>query len=89
MKGLEALTGLQEGPKNALPDGTRYDRPESGSSQVACSLSGIWFLFLPFFKRDFRLKKRSKCPSWQVPGALPHALSRPRVLRSSKRSEEP
>src|SRR5262249_59330391 len=20
--------------------------------------------FLPFFKRDFRLKKRSKCPSW-------------------------
>ena len=21
--------------------------------------------FLPFFKRDFRLKKRSKCPSWR------------------------
>jgi hypothetical protein len=25
MNGLEALTGLQEGPKNALPDGTRYE----------------------------------------------------------------
>ena len=25
MKGLEALTGLQEGPKNALPDGARYE----------------------------------------------------------------
>jgi hypothetical protein len=25
MDGLEALTGLQEGPKNALPDGTRYE----------------------------------------------------------------
>src|SRR5215469_8209357 len=21
--------------------------------------------FLPFYKRDFRLKKRSKCPSWR------------------------
>ena len=25
MNGLEALTGLQEGPKKALPDGTRYE----------------------------------------------------------------
>ena len=25
MNGLEALAGLQEGPKNALPDGTRYE----------------------------------------------------------------
>ena len=25
MKGLEALTGLQEGPKKTLPDGTRYE----------------------------------------------------------------
>jgi hypothetical protein len=25
MNGLEALTGLQEGPKNALADGTRYE----------------------------------------------------------------
>ena len=25
MNGLEALTGLQEGPENALPDGTRYE----------------------------------------------------------------
>jgi hypothetical protein len=25
MNGLGALTGLQEGPKNALPDGTRYE----------------------------------------------------------------
>ena len=25
MNGLEALSGLQEGPKNALPDGTRYE----------------------------------------------------------------
>jgi hypothetical protein len=25
LKGLEALTGLQEGPKNALADGTRYE----------------------------------------------------------------
>src|SRR5215472_16892510 len=24
-------------------------------------------LFLPFFRRDFRLKKRSKCPSWRSP----------------------
>src|SRR6266436_3060988 len=23
------------------------------------------FLFPPFFKRDLRLKKRSKCPSWR------------------------
>ena len=29
--------------------------------------------FLPFFRRDFRLKKRSKCPSWRSP-----ALSRTR-----------
>ena len=26
MKVLEALTGLQEGPKKALPDGTRYEQ---------------------------------------------------------------
>ena len=25
MNGLESLTGMQEGPKNALPDGTRYE----------------------------------------------------------------
>jgi hypothetical protein len=25
MNGLEALTGLREGPRNALPDGTRYE----------------------------------------------------------------
>ena len=25
------------------------------------------FLFPPFFERDFRLKKRSKCPSWRSP----------------------
>jgi len=25
MNGLEAVTGLQEGPKKALPDGTRYE----------------------------------------------------------------
>jgi hypothetical protein len=24
-EGLASLTGLQEGPKNALPDGTRYE----------------------------------------------------------------
>src|SRR5207244_8499100 len=31
------------------------------------------FPLSPFFERDFRLKKRSKCPSWRSP-----ALCRPR-----------
>ncbi len=44
--------------------------------------------FLPFFKRDFRLKKK-RMPFVAVPGALPHALSRPRSLRLRERSGRP
>jgi len=61
----------------------------SSSPQVACCLSGIGSFFLPFSKRDFRLKKKKQMPFVAVLGALPHALSRPRVLRSSERSGEP
>jgi hypothetical protein len=29
---------------------------------------------LRFFKRDFRLKKRSKCPSWRSPALAARAV---------------
>jgi hypothetical protein len=43
MKGLEALTGLQEGPKNALPDGTRYEYDPILKRTVEISPSGERF----------------------------------------------
>ena len=53
----------------------------SSSPQVACCLSGIWFFFVPFFRRDFRLKKEAKALRGD-PGAFRSAPSRPRGLRS-------
>src|SRR5229473_4437901 len=43
--------------------------------------------FLPFAQRHFAAQKTK--PFLAVPGASPHALSRPRSLRLSERSEEP
>src|SRR6266851_4585695 len=43
--------------------------------------------FLPFAQRHFATQKNK--PFLAVPGASPHALSRPRSLRLSERSEEP
>ena len=44
MKGLEALTGLQEGPKNGLPDGTRYEYDPILKRTVEITPSGERFL---------------------------------------------
>jgi hypothetical protein len=43
MNGLEALTGLQEGPKNALPDGTRYEYDPALKRTVEVTPSGERF----------------------------------------------
>src|SRR4029077_5451628 len=43
--------------------------------------------FLPFAQRHFAAQKTK--PFLAVPGASPRALSRPRSLRLSERSEEP
>src|SRR6266850_6883247 len=50
--------------------------PKMRVSTNSCAEPFFWHfvvLFSPFFKRDFRLKKRTKCPSWPS-----QALRRPR-----------
>ena len=57
MNGLEALTGLQEGPKNALPDGTRYEYDRVLKRAVGVTPSGERFpvtLVDGELQRDFR-----------------------------------
>ena len=57
MKGLEALTGLQEGPKNALPDGTRYEYDPILKRTVEVTPSGERF---PVTLVDGKLQRDSK-----------------------------
>ena len=57
MKGLEALTGLQEGPKKALPDGTRYEYDPTLKRTVEITPAGERFpvtLVAGKLQRDFR-----------------------------------
>ena len=60
MKGLEALTGLQKGPKNALPDGTRYEYDPILKRTVEITPSGERF---PVTMVDGKLKRDSEKPA--------------------------
>jgi len=55
--GLEALTGLQEGPKNTLPDGTRYDYDPILKRTVEITASGERF---PVTLVDGKLQRDSQ-----------------------------
>jgi len=57
MNGLEALTGLQEGPKNTLPDGTRYDYDPILKRTVEITASGERF---PVTLVDGKLQRDSQ-----------------------------
>jgi len=57
MKGLEALTGLQKGPKNALPDGTRYEYDPTLKRTVEVTPSGERF---PVTLVDGKLQRDSQ-----------------------------
>ena len=57
MNGLEALTGLQEGPKNALPDGTRYEYDRVLKRTVGVTPSGERF---PVTLVDGKLQRDSE-----------------------------
>jgi hypothetical protein len=57
MNGLEALTGLQEGPKNTLPDGTRYEYDPILKRTVEVTPSGERF---PVTLVDGRLQRDSE-----------------------------
>ena len=57
MNGLEALTGLQEGPKNALPDGTRYEYDPILKRTVEVTPSGERF---PVTLVDGKLQRDSQ-----------------------------
>src|SRR5215469_16717950 len=54
--GLEALTGLQEGPKKALPDGTRYEYDPILKRTVEVTPSGERF---PVTLVDGKLQRAS------------------------------
>ena len=57
MNGLEAVTGLQEGPKNALPDGTRYEYDPILKRTVEVTPSGERF---PVTLVDGKLQRDSE-----------------------------
>ena len=57
MNGLEALTGLKEGPKNALPDGTRYEYDPILKRTVEVTPSGERF---PVTLVDGKLQRDSQ-----------------------------
>ena len=57
MKGLEALTGLQEGPKKTLPDGTRYEYDPVLKRTVEVTPSGERF---PVTLVDGKLQRDSQ-----------------------------
>ena len=59
MNGLEALTGLQEGPKKALPDGTRYEYDPILKRTVEVTPSGERF---PVTLVDGKLQRDSERP---------------------------
>jgi hypothetical protein len=54
---LETLSGLQEGPKNALPDGTRYEYDPILKRTVEITPSGERF---PVTLVDGKLKRDSE-----------------------------
>jgi hypothetical protein len=56
MHGLEALTGLQEGPKKALPDGTRYEYDPALKRTVEITPTGERF---PVTLVDGKLQRNS------------------------------
>jgi hypothetical protein len=60
IKGLEALTGLQEGPKHALPDGTRYEYDPILKRTVEITPSGERF---PVTLVDGKLQRDSEKPA--------------------------
>jgi hypothetical protein len=63
MNGLEALTGLREGPKRALPDGTRYEYDPILKRTVEITPSGERFpvtLVEGKLKRDSQKADRRK-----------------------------
>jgi len=57
MQGLEALTGLQEGPKNPLPDGTLYEYDSVLKRTVEITPSGERF---PVTLVDGKLQRDSQ-----------------------------
>ena len=57
MNGLEALTGLQEGPKKTLPDGTRYEYDPVLKRTVEVTPSGERF---PVTLVDGKLQRDSE-----------------------------
>jgi hypothetical protein len=57
MNGLKALTGLQEGPKKALPDGTRYEYDPILKRTVEVTPSGERF---PVTLVDGKLQRDSQ-----------------------------
>jgi len=57
MNGLKALTGLQEGPKKALPDGTRYEYDPILKRTVEVTPSGERF---PVTLVDGKLQRDSE-----------------------------
>src|SRR5258708_33015324 len=65
--------------------GTALLKIQICSFWLHCSL--LCFGFVAFAQRHFAAQKTK--PFLGVPGASPHALSRPRSLRLSERSEEP
>jgi len=71
MKTLEALTGLQEGPKNALPDGTRYEYDPILKRTVEITPSGERF---PVTLVDGKLQRDSEKPDRRK-GGLPRMRS--------------
>jgi hypothetical protein len=59
---------------------SQADGRSNASPQAAMSFCHSFVpLFLPFFERDFRLKKKKQMPFVAGRGAWPSALSRPRV----------
>jgi hypothetical protein len=57
IEGLASLSGLQEGPKNALPDGTRYEYDAVLKRTVEITPSGERF---PVILVDGKLKRDSE-----------------------------
>jgi len=57
MKGLEALTGLRGGPRNALPDGTHYESDPILKRTVEVAPSGERF---PVTLVDGKLQRDSQ-----------------------------
>src|SRR5260370_12281374 len=84
---LEQTTGLARSP---FVSGTPCRNCLAGNTTLHvldALFAPLLFGFLPFAQRHFAAQITK--PFLAVPGASPHALSRPRSLRLSERSEEP